>query len=484
MKLPVVPAQVDADTLVRLDRPCPRYTSYPTADRFHDGVQAGAFKDALTRADAYPDAPLSLYVHLPFCPQLCTYCGCTVVVSNSEKRRRSYIQQVLAEMDLALPHLPRRRKVGQIHLGGGTPNACSIDELSLLMQGIASRFEVLPDAEVSLEADPRRVEPGQFERLAPLGFNRVSFGVQDFSLDVQEAIGRHQSVTETMLSVEQARAAGFASVNLDLVYGLPEQSFDDFKTTILHVLRMKPDRVALFSFAYVPHVRPHQKKIDKDTLPGAPDKAALFLYAREKFTEAGYIPVGMDHFALPDDNLGQAQVEGHLRRNFQGYTVLPEGAVPDTRDGVLPRRQLGAKGNLLAFGMSGISEIGGGYFANPRRINDYIEPLDQDKLPVARGAILDDDDLVCAALIEELMCRFKLRNDWVKAELGKDLTVDFAEAQQRLDALVDEGLVERQGDDLVVTDLGRFFVRLVAACFDERWHAAQDDDGPRYSQAV
>ncbi|MCP4500865.1 MAG: oxygen-independent coproporphyrinogen III oxidase [Deltaproteobacteria bacterium] len=464
---------IDAETLVRLDRPCPRYTSYPTADRFSEDVRQKEHQEALAKADAQVDRPLALYFHLPFCPTLCTYCGCTVVVSKSETKRQEYLAALGKEMEMICEYLAQRREVVQLHLGGGTPNACTPDELSGLLANVRKRFSFVDDAELSLEVDPRRVEPGQLQKLADIGFNRVSMGVQDFSLDVQEAIGRHQTIAETKQAVDDAKAAGFKSVNLDLVYGLPAQTLPDFKHTIEEVLKMNPDRVALFSFAYVPHVRPHQKKIPVVKLVKAPKKAELFLFAREAFLAAGYVAVGMDHFAKPDDTLAIAAQDGSLRRNFQGYTFFSDSSGTSVSDGA----------ELLGFGMSGISEVGDGYFANPRRYNDYMDAISEERFPVARGVLRNDEDRICAAIIEHLMCQFKLENDWVKEEFNLDLLQDFPVAQQKLAPLVDEGLVERQGEDLIVTDVGRFFVRLVAACFDARWHR-DDDDGPRYSQAV
>lgn len=460
------------ELLVALNRPCPRYTSYPTADRFSSSFGQGEYEVALRRSD--PTAPLSLYVHLPFCPSLCTYCGCTVVVSKSPEKKARYLDRVLAEIDrvadlLDAAHAGRRRRAAEIHLGGGTPNTLSAEQLAALLEKLEERFEVAPDAACAIEIDPRRHEAGYIQELADMGFNRISMGVQDFDGAVQHAIGRLQTVGQTEAALNEARRAGFSSVNVDLIYGLPRQTEAGFLATLDEVVALSPDRIALFSFAYVPEVRPPMRRIPPTSLPGPVEKMSLFLAARRRLEDAGYVAIGMDHFARPSDPLARAAhgdtAVPPLARSFQGYTLL-------------------AGSELLGFGMSAIGFVGGAYVANPRRLDDYQNAIDAGALATERGHHRSADDEVRAFIIEELMCRFRIDDDSLARRFpGLTLRGAFGPELSRTRALSEDGLCTVDEDGAVrVTPLGRFFVRNVASCFDR--YFGESGGAGHYSKAV
>ncbi|HRE90678.1 MAG TPA: oxygen-independent coproporphyrinogen III oxidase, partial [Myxococcota bacterium] len=373
------------DLVLRLDRPGPRYTSYPPADRFSTAFGAADALAALTRADT-ADRPLSVYVHLPHCHRLCGYCACNVVPTKSMNKRQSYIDLVLKELELASAKIPHRSSLGQLHFGGGTPNSYPIEDLTRLVQAILARFPPTPSAELAMEVDPRYVTDAQMAALAALGLNRISFGVQDFDLDVQRAIGRHQSETQTLRAVELARKNGFKSVNIDLVYGLPRQSLERFSHTLTRLIETRPDRVALFSFAYLPDLKKNQRIISKDDLPDAPTRARMLVLARERMVAAGYHTIGMDHYALPHDSLATAEATGRLRRNFQGYTVAPAAQTdPAAADDI-------SNFEILGLGLSAISDIGSAYIQNHKDIEPYEAAIAAGTLPVERGLASTPDD--------------------------------------------------------------------------------------------
>jgi oxygen-independent coproporphyrinogen-3 oxidase len=465
--LPIVDSQstpeVTPELLRRHDRACPRYTSYPTADRFSSDFGPNDYARALARADSAGDAPLALYTHLPFCSKMCTYCGCTVVVSNSEPKKTVYLDRVLREIDMVVDHLPSRRRVSEIHLGGGTPNAYPPEELARLMAHIEDRFEVEPDAERAVEVDPRHADADFIHELADVGFTRLSYGVQDFDPKVQEAIGRVQSYEKTKEVVDAARAANFHSVNVDLIYGLPFQTREGFADTIERAMSLSPDRVALFSFAHVPAARPNQRRIDVDTLPDPDAKLDLFCDARRAFLDAGWVAIGMDHFARPEDPLAQAQAEGQLGRNFQGYTV-------------------GRGTDLIGFGMSAIGDVGGAYVQSPRRLNDWQDAIDAGRLPTFRGHRLSAEDEARRWIIRELMCGLRIRAEDVEARFGGSFKDDYAFELEALRGLEGEGFVDVSDTEVSVSPLGRLFVRNVASAFDTY---LRDDHGDvPYSRTV
>lgn len=452
-----VAPDTDLTSLVlRLDRPGPRYTSYPPADRFSPDFTSTDALSALAHANH--ERPLSVYVHLPHCHRLCGYCACNVVPTKSMARRASYIDLVLRELELASAAMPQRRTLGQLHFGGGTPNSYALHDLTRLVSAITTRFVPTPLAELAMEVDPRYVSDEQMAALAALGLNRISFGVQDFDLDVQRAIGRHQSESQTLKAVELARKNGFGSINIDLVYGLPRQTLERFSHTIDRLVATRPDRVALFAFAYLPELKKNQGIIARSDLPDAPTRARMLVHARERLVAAGYVTIGMDHFALPHDSLATAEQDGRLRRNFQGYTVAPElGAGPL---------------EVLGLGLSAISDIGGAYIQNWKDLDPYESALLADALPVERGHALSADDLARRFAIEHLMVGGGLEPDLLEGR-GLDLSSAFPGTADELIGLEGEGLVElvrKNGkvSGLRLTPVGALFPRRVAMCFDAK----------------
>jgi len=454
---PMVPITADttgvtAEMLAQYDRPGPRYTSYPTAVDFHDGFGPDDYAGCLADAAARPDDPLSLYVHLPFCESRCSFCACHVVVTGTQSVADAYLDRIVAEARATSARLGERRLLQQYHWGGGTPTYYSPSALAELHRQLLSEFELAPDAEVALEVDPRATTEEHLATLRDLGFNRVSMGVQDTDEQVQELIGRHQTWEQTATLHESARRLGYESVNIDLIYGLPGQDEQSFSTSLDLVLQLRPDRLAVYSFALVPWMRPHQKRIDETQLPDRDTKFALLSMAISRLTEAGYHQIGMDHFALPDDELAVAYGDRTLSRNFMGYT---------TKRGT----------EIVGLGTSAISDIGGAYAASHRRLASYYDAVDAGQLPTERGIALDAEDRLRRFVITELMCNGRLRAGEVADRFGIDVADHFAAELTQLqapDGLVDAGLVTMTGADIDATPMGRPFIRNVAMVFDAR----------------
>jgi oxygen-independent coproporphyrinogen-3 oxidase len=424
---------ISLDLLRKLDVPGPRYTSYPTVPEWTDSFGEIDHRRALAGAGE----PLSIYVHIPFCSSLCSYCGCNVVITRDWGRVDRYLAALHREIDLVAERLGRKRTVTRVHLGGGTPTFLDEPRLEALWAALSSRFRIARDAEVAIEVNPTGTRPSQLQLLGRLGFNRLSMGVQDFNPGVQDAIQRWQTIDETRATLETARAAGFRSVNFDLIYGLPRQTRESFRRTAEQVAALRPERVAIFSFAYVPSVKPGQRRLPMAEAPSPMEKLNLFITARETLIAAGYRPIGMDHFALPDDELARAAERHVLGRDFQGYTVE---RAPQT----------------VGVGVSSISNLGDAYVQNLKSLGDYEHAVDGGRLPTERGIWLAWDDQVRREVISEIMCNFEVRlppGSWA-AELAA------------LQPLVADGLVVTSGLHLKVTDLGRLFVRNVAMVFD------------------
>jgi oxygen-independent coproporphyrinogen-3 oxidase len=457
---------VDIETIRRFDRPGPRYTSYPTAVEFHEGVRARDYEERLRLANAKgSEAPLSLYAHLPFCEHRCLFCGCHVVITPHFPVAEKYLGYLTREIEQVAERLPERRSVAQMQWGGGTPTYYDPARLSELMASFRREFTFTDGAEIAIEVDPRVTTPDHLERLVELGFNRLSMGVQDFTPEVQEAITRGQGYEETADLVEHARKVGFTEgINLDLIYGLPRQALDTFRTNLDQVLLLRPDRVAVYSFAYVPWVRGHQKKLDETALPSPDLKLELYLMATEAFLEAGYEPIGMDHFALPEDELAVAAREGFLNRNFMGYTVTPAS-------------------DMLAFGISGIADVQGAFFQNEKKLSSYYDALDAGSLPIQRGYLLDEDDRIRQHVIREIMCNFRVQKADVEDRFGIRFDRYFADSLQGLADLVEAGLLQVDPGGLEVTGRGRLFVRNVCMAFD-RYLEAKSGESPVFSRTV
>ncbi|MFO0728310.1 MAG: oxygen-independent coproporphyrinogen III oxidase [Myxococcota bacterium] len=446
---------ISADLLRRYDIPGPRYTSYPTVPEWTE-LSAEAHLAKLEEAGRRVDEPLSLYVHVPFCAERCTFCGCNVVVARDRGRADGYIDRLAKEMDIVAEHLGRRRRVSEIHWGGGTPTFLSEDQLLRLHHEIAQRFSIDEDAAASIEIDPVVTTPAQLGVLRWVGFNRLSMGVQDFSPAVQKAINRVQTVEETRRMVDEARRLGFTSVNFDLIYGLPLQTHESWQNTLADVLAMRPDRLAVYSFAFLPEQRPHQKRLSELPIPTGDAKLELFRDAYQAFVEAGYRAIGMDHFALPGDELSKAQEQHRLRRSFMGYTAS------NTAD-------------CVAFGVSAISDIGGMYVQNVSSLPKYLSRLETGRLATERGFSCTPDDQRRRRVIEALMCNF-----WV--DLGSDAKTYYATELAELVPFEKEGLLKVSGNTVELTPTGRFLVRNVAMVFDA--HLRQHRGTQTFSRTV
>ena len=454
----------DPDLVRKYDQSGPRYTSYPTADRFHEAFGPADYVQALiTRRETRPRDPLSLYVHVPFCNTLCFYCACNKVITKDHGRSAKYIRYVAREVDIVASILESDAPVAQLHLGGGTPTFLARDEMSSLVGHLRGAFRFAPDAEVSIEVDPRKVDAATIAFLGSLGFNRISVGVQDFDPAVQKAVNRVQSEEETRTVIEAARANGFVSVNTDLIYGLPKQTVAGFSTTLDRVIALSPDRIALYSYAHVPHLFKPQRRILLDELPPPADKLAILALAIEKLGAAGYVYIGMDHFARPGDELARAQDQRKLHRNFQGYSTKPDC-------------------DLLAFGISAIGKVGRTYVQNVRTLDEYYDRLDARALPAFRGYLLTDDDLVRRDAIGRLMCDFDLPIPEFEKQHGVVFHRAFAAELLALAPLAADGLVEVTPTLIRVTARGRLLVRTVAMVFDR--HLREARAAARYSKVI
>jgi oxygen-independent coproporphyrinogen-3 oxidase len=440
---------IDPVLIRKYDLSGPRYTSYPTADRFVEAFGDPQLRGWLGRRNIGGiKLPLSIYVHLPFCSTLCYYCACNKVITRDRGKSAKYIKYLGKEM--ALLHQAMGGAVSgvsQLHWGGGTPTFLAREEMAALLAELERHFPRAPGAELSIEIDPRSAEPGRMEFLAALGFNRVSIGVQDFDADVQRAVHRIQSEQETLRVVEEARAAGFRSINFDLIYGLPRQTLDGFGATLDRVLAIAPERIALYNYAHLPALFKPQRRIAVQDLPSAETKLQILTLAIGRLTRAGYVYIGMDHFAKPGDELAVAQRQGRLQRNFQGYSAHPES-------------------DMLALGASAIGRVGPTYSQNHKTLDEYYGALDDGRLPVMRGLELSADDLLRRAVIQALICQFRLSIESIELAHLVDFRSYFADELRELKALERDGLVELPPGEILVTPRGRLLVRAVCMVFD------------------
>ena len=440
----------DADLLRRYDISGPRYTSYPTALQFTEEFTAADYRAAAlaTNDDPIP-SPLSVYVHVPFCHSPCFYCGCNRIITRDPLKGQLYLERLFREFELQGELFDRDRKVEQLHLGGGTPTFLAPGQLESMLESLAQHFSLstASDREFSIEIDPRTVSPGIVQSLGEIGFNRVSLGVQDFDRKVQEAINRIQDIEPTLELIEASHKAGMNSVNLDLIYGLPFQSIEGFGRTLDHVIGAKPDRLAVYSYAHLPRIFKAQRQLDEKALPSGDTKLALLELAINKLTAAGYIYIGMDHFALPDDELVVAQQKGELHRNFQGYST---------------RAEL----DLVGLGMSSIGKIGDTYSQNRKDIIGWQGDLDAGHLPVYRGVKLTTEDRLRREIIGQVMCNNELRFADVEARWELDFGRHFSAEIEQLQQLAEDGLIDMNDDGFRVTPAGRLLIRIVAMTFD------------------
>ncbi len=455
------------ELLQKLDKPGPRYTSYPTADRFVEAFGADAYRQALrqraqgARVGAAPS--LSLYVHIPFCESLCYYCACNKIVTKHHSRAAAYLDSLQREVDLHLTELGRPQPVSQLHLGGGTPTFLSDLELGRLMRMLGAAFPLQAGAEVSIEVDPRTASAERLATLRRLGFNRVSFGVQDFDAAVQQAVHRVQPMALVSGLMDQARALGFESINADLIYGLPRQTPASFRRTVAQIAELRPSRIALYAYAHLPQRFKPQRRIHEAELPPPAHRVDMLAAALQGFEAAGYVYIGMDHFALPDDALAVAKRQGRLHRNFQGYTTQPDC-------------------DLIGLGVSAIGRVGATYSQNAKTLAEYDDALAQGQFPVVRGLALTRDDLLRRAVIMALMCQGRVEFESIELAHLVRFRELFAPELARLQALQALGLVELSDDAIQVTPKGWYFVRGVAMVFDR--HLQADQVRERFSRII
>jgi len=449
---------VTPELLRRYDVPGPRYTSYPTADRFIEAFGPDDYVLALEQRQhsrAAQALPMSLYVHVPFCDSLCYYCACNKIITKHHARAQTYLHYLEKEVALQVAHCGKGQAVSQLHIGGGTPTFLSDGELAQLMALLRANFAFDAVGEYSIEVDPRTVNRERLAALAQLGFNRLSFGVQDFDPEVQKAVHREQPAQEVFALVQAARDLGFQSVNVDLIYGLPKQSASSFARTLEQVTQLRPDRIALYAYAHLPERFKPQRRIALEELPAAPDKLAMLSGSMDAFMQAGYVYVGMDHFALPEDALAVAKRQGRLHRNFQGYSTQPDC-------------------DLIALGVSAIGRVGATYSQNAKTLEEYYDFLDRDRLPVVRGLALSRDDLVRRAVIMSLMCQGEVLFEPMSQAWLLDFCQYFATELELLEQQAEQGLVEVSEDGIRVTAKGWFFVRGVAMTFDRHLQAGRN----------
>ncbi len=436
----------DRELIKKYDRPGPRYTSYPPATEFTEEIGEKDYRRKLIESNSRK-TPLSLYFHIPFCESGCYYCGCNIIISHRKGIERPYLDRVYKEMDMVSELLDKERKVEQLHWGGGTPNYLEPDEIREFMEEIKKRFDFSEDAEVSIEIDPRYATDEQLYTIRDVGFNRVSMGLQDLDERVQRAINRIQPYELMEQTMKKLRDLGFQSINIDLIYGLPYQTRDSFERTVEKVIELNPDRLAVYSFAYVPWVKPIQKHIDPKTLPSAEEKLSILEMVIDRFQDAGYVYIGMDHFAKPEDELAVAQREGKLWRNFQGYT---------TRKGV----------ELVGFGATSIGMLYDSYFQNYKTLREYNVSIDEGRLPTFRGYVLTEDDFVRREVIMDIMCNLGVSFSKIEDMFGIDFEEYFEKELEDLRELEEDGLIRIKDRKIEILPVGRLLIRNVAMVFD------------------
>ncbi len=433
----------------RFDQTGPRYTSYPTADRFERDYPAASYVGHLARRATVPRAaPLSVYVHLPFCESLCYFCACNKIITQDHSRSGDYLQILYKEMDLVGQHLGTQRQTVQLHLGGGTPTFLSAAELTGLMAQLRRHFDFTPDAELGVEIDPRTVTPDTLAMLAGLGFNRTSFGVQDFDPQVQAAVNRIQPYDMVRTALQASRDNGFESVNADLIYGLPRQTLASFSRTLDQLVELSPDRVALYNYAHLPDRFKSQRLIRAEDLPSAETRLQIFLMSVHRLLAAGYVYIGLDHFAKPDDELNRARLNQGLHRNFQGYTTRAEC-------------------DLIGFGISAIGKVGDAYIQNHHSLNAYRDRLERGELPTDKGFDLSPEDAIRREIIMTIMCSMPLDFAAFQARHGQAFDTLFADELTLLQPYVEAGLLALDAQGLRVLPKGRVFVRALAMVFDQ-----------------
>ncbi|BBA78732.1 oxygen independent coprophorphyrinogen III oxidase 1 [cyanobacterium endosymbiont of Rhopalodia gibberula] len=438
--------QFDTNLLNKYNKSVPRYTSYPPATEFKTTVKEINFRAGIVEGN-HKKKPISLYCHIPFCETACYFCGCNTIITKNKRIAPTYLNYLIQDIHQTAALISSARQVNQIHWGGGTPNYLNQQQLDKLFSSLVKNFNIDQKAEVSIEINPRYIDRNYIFFLKRLGFNRISFGIQDFNSTVQEAINRIQPESMLFNVMGWIREAEFEGANVDLIYGLPFQTLETFKETIEKTIKLNPDRIALFNFAYMPWLKAAQKNISETDLPKAAEKLAIFQMTIEKLNHSGYIYIGMDHFAKPNDELAIAQQEGKLHRNFQGYTTKPES-------------------DLFAFGVTSISMLNNVYVQNYKGLKSYYKALYSGKLPLDKGVSLHQDDVIRRAIIMELMCQFKLNKSRLEEKYNLDFDKYFAHELVDLKSLEADGLVKLFSDNIGITPSGRLLIRNVASVFD------------------
>ena len=453
--------EVNLDLIKKYNKPGPRYTSYPTAPHFTESVGQDIWNEHIRLNNKNGDRDLSLYYHLPFCDTLCWFCGCTVIITRKRENIEAYLNYLFREIDLIKERLHLDRKVTQIHFGGGTPTYLSPDQIRRLGEKLKQSFQFANDIEIGSEMDPRGLTEEHIQALAEAGFNRASMGVQDFNPTVQKAVNRINSFEMVAQVIEWIRTHNFQSLNLDLIYGLPHQTRSSFEKTIDKILKLNPDRLAVFNYAHVPWMKPHQKLIKDEDLPTPEEKLMMLKMIIERLTSAGYVYIGMDHFAKEDDELTIAQKNKSLQRNFQGYS---------TKSGA----------DIYAMGMSSISQLDGIYAQNYKELPTYYDRINANQLPIEKGYVLSEDDKIRRDTIMHLMCDLELDFTKLSKKLGIDFTQYYRDSLNRLTEFEQDGLLIREADKITMTDTGRLFIRNVAMEFDSYLEKSK----VRYSKTV
>ncbi|EAR61685.1 oxygen-independent coproporphyrinogen III oxidase [Neptuniibacter caesariensis] len=454
----------DLDLIKRYDLSGPRYTSYPTAVQFDPELsQQDLVETGQTTADL--EAPLSLYVHIPFCEHVCYYCACNKVITRNRKKAQPYLDTVYREMEQLSKWYSNNRPVTQLHWGGGTPTFISHEQMIELMDQMRKHFNLLDDdsGDYSIEIDPREASLETIKVLRDIGFNRISLGLQDIDPKVQEAVNRVQSVEQTAAILEEARRLGFRSLNLDLIYGLPYQTLEGFNATLDTVIEMNPDRLSVFNYAHLPDRFRPQRHIQEDTLPSPETKLAILESTINKLLEAGYVYIGMDHFAKPDDELAVAQRTGNLHRNFQGYTTHAEC-------------------DLIAMGVSAISQVGSVYYQNEHEMAAYSAAVEDNQNAIKRGVSLTQDDIIRRQVITQLICHFELDKRTIEEAYSIKFDDYFADALAELQAFTTDGLIALEENLIQVTPAGRLLIRRICMAFDA--YIPKDQSTQRFSRII
>ncbi|MDY6992059.1 MAG: oxygen-independent coproporphyrinogen III oxidase [Pseudomonadota bacterium] len=454
----------DIELIRRYDKAGPRYTSYPTAVQFHEGFQEPEYGYHAAHSNAQPLKPLSLYVHIPFCDTVCFYCACNKIATKDHRLAETYLTHLYQEINLQSQLFNPERRVTQLHWGGGTPTFLTHAEMQTLMQQLKHHFQLLDDdsGEYSIEIDPREASIETIALLRELGFNRMSLGVQDFNPQVQKAVNRIQSEAETFEILTAARQQGFKSISIDLIYGLPKQTVADFGHTLEKIVAVKPERISVFNYAHLPTLFKPQRRINEAELPSAQEKLAILQHSINYLTDSGYVYIGMDHFALPEDELAIAQRNHSLYRNFQGYSTQ-------------------ARCDLIGLGTTSIGKVGDSYSQNVKTLEDYYQRIAQERLPIFRGVSLTFDDKVRRAVITELMCHFILEVESIEQEYNINFKDYFLIEWQALAPLEADGLLVRHEQRIEVLAAGRLLVRHIAMIFDRYLRESQQQ---RFSKVI